>query len=206
MRFFKETTLKLIMSISPLLPEYFVDPDRAGEIMGRPILYPSQIPIHPLVYDSALRLDSDFIDEVRAGVPDMLRRDISTIERMLSTNLGLQVTDTGIIDDNDQREMPFTKIHHYIQPGINQFSLDLGSVSIGLLPSTPRQFEIYPEGAPHPLPQEVARQYAFLIEENTMCLHTWFTHNMNHQGPGVFHYLRAFAMEFNNKGLRRLGL
>lgn len=193
------------MSISPLLSEYFVNPERKSMVLGRPILYPSQIPIHPLVYGSALRLDSVFIDEVRAGMPEALRRDISTIERMLSTDLGLVVKETGIID-GDQREIPYTKIQHYIQRDINQFSLDLGSVSIGLLPLTPRQFEIYPEGAPHPLPQEVARQYAFLIEENTMCLHTWFTHNLHDGGEGVFHYLRAFAMEFNNKGLRRLGL
>ncbi len=193
------------MDISPLLPEYFVDPERRGIVMGRPILYPSQIPIHPLVYGSALRLDSDFIGEVRAGMPEALRRDISTIERMLGTNLGLTVKDTGIIDGNDQREIPYTRIQSHIQPATNQFTLELGSVSIDLLPSTPREFEIYPGRTPHPLPQEVAQQYAFSIEDDTMSFHTWYTHNLRDGGEGVFHYLRAFAMEFNNKGLRKLG-
>ncbi len=56
-------------------------------------LWAWQIPVHPIVYNSEFAYTVDFVEKVRAKVPESIREDITTIEKMLGKPLGIGVED-----------------------------------------------------------------------------------------------------------------
>ncbi len=205
-------------TIQPLSYAELVAPERTHER----ILCPGEIPIHPKVYNSPLVYTPEFIMEVRAQMPDALRKDISEIKRILQEPLGFTITNEGILDVNPKRKFheepqKFNDIKFEVDQSKKTLWGGIYASTIGILSSRDSEFSISqkpPIGWPsfsHPLPKEKAEQYCFRHERSSFgqdqgyyVCHTWYNHNLHDQGKLLFHYLRTFAIVFNNLGLAKL--
>lgn len=62
-----------------------------------PILSPSMVPIHPLVYESPRVYTPEFGQRVWASVPESIRQDIATINAMMKpAYVPIEVTDEAV--------------------------------------------------------------------------------------------------------------
>jgi hypothetical protein len=166
------------------------------------VLWPWQIPIHPKVYDSKLAYTLEFVEQVRAKVPESIRRDVLTIERMLNTTLNLSVEDTAIKRTNSQfrDDLEYTQIWSRVEPTKKTVGLEIGGTNIDIDPvNVPRC--LIPESH-HPMSKDKLRAYAFETEPD-LKIHTWYIHNIMDHGIMGELYLRNFAIVFNNLGLDR---
>ncbi len=197
------------MVILPLAYADFIAPQRANE-QSR-ILRPDEIPIHPKVYVSDFAFTPEFVEEVRRQMPRALHEDISEIERVLGKSLGLYVTDTQIAQAGERcsDKTEFAEIGHEVDPTRKTIDVGIFASTINILRDRNSTLEISPPieafpGLTHPLPLEKVEEYAFKSDGRYHTCHTWYTHNLHDQGKSLFHYLRTFAIVFNNTGLERI--
>lgn len=195
------------MTTTPLLlSEDLIAPYRRHQ----QILAPDEIPIHPDVYNAPFTFTDEFMTEVKERVPNMLRQDISEIERILGIQLGLEIEKDGIRQDREKTS--YGAIHYVVYPPPRkELHVSIMASSVGILPHRPAVLEIttrdlssFPD-LRHPMPLEKARQYSSTTDGLYLQLPSWYTHNVHDQGETFFHYMRAFAIAFNNHGLLRLG-
>ena len=194
------------MPIPLLLPEDLISPIRRSKLGLKTVLEPNEILIHPAVYTSDFAYTEKFIEEVRAQVPEMIRQDVSAIEEILGEKTGIRVAEDGVY--HGVGDIKFARIPHRWGPKEKLIDIDIMAASIAILPWDHK--ELYIDKTPtcpemkHPLPEEKVRVYMIRDDESALILHMWHMHNVNYQGPAFFHYLRAFAITFNNYGLTQL--
>jgi len=190
------------MVISPLAYAEFVAPQRHYD----KLVTLGEIPLHPRVHDAAFAYTQEFLDEVRKQMPQALRENIREMERILGETIGITVTDTAIRSRGE--ETLFDRIEHEADAAQRTVSIGIFASTIGFLPWLPRVIEIHTqqpqESGSHPLSLEKARAYSFRQSGSYLQLHGWYTHNVYDQGESLFHYLRTFAVLFNNHGLTKL--
>jgi hypothetical protein len=175
----------------------------APEARYEQVLWAWKIPVHPLVYDSDFAYTSDFNEQVRARVPESIRKDIVTIEKMLEKRLGIEVGKDCMKNPGKfPEEMEYAEILSRLYPGLRNVNQDLFATGIALDPERlPRTFT--PEH--HPMDGERLKKYAFEIDPTQgPKIRTCYIHNYTDQGRMVELYLRNFAIVFNNLGLEKI--
>ena len=191
------------MKIPKLLSEDLIEPRRRNNR----ILSPYEIPIHPRVYNSDFAYTKEFMEEVRARMPQALRDDISRIEIVLGIDLGITITDESILEGS--YEIKFKDIDYEAKSQERQIGVEVHAANTFILPHLSRTLEIDTRLGinpilSHPLPPNKILEYSFDSDGDYFKFYSWYTHHLHDVGEGFFHYLRAFAIEFNNHGLSKL--
>lgn len=190
--------------VSPLEYNELIDPRRSHD----KILAPYEIPIHPSVYDSEFAYTPEFMKELRERMPQALRDDIAVIESLVGSQ-GIKINDDGIIE-GEVLEQKFRDIAHEVNPKRKNVSVELCvSSNVGILPWLSRFLEVstrpnLPAAFSHPMPIDKLKQYMIDSDGEHLRFYTWYGHNIGSAGTLTFHYLRTFAILFNNHGLTKL--
>lgn len=179
--------------------EELIAPNR---LAGR-IIEPHKIPVHPSVYRADAVYTPEFAERVTQSLPDSIRKDVATIERIMGINLRLEVTDEALIHNGD--ELPFENFTVRANPNAKFVEVSYVSSNIALDTREGYQAKLRPS-ATHPMPQDKLRAYGFNPEQLDIQLPTWYIHNLSHVGFGGFLIYRNFVIMFNNLGLREVGL
>lgn len=155
------------------------------------ILRPDEIPIHPSLLEQDFLRQEQFIQKVfkktQEEFPEKLKELSTLIEQEfpedLTEKIGRINTETGCL------------------AGIGIYSTTIR------FPSKEDQksgeYEIWYDNS-HPLPEEKAKKYS--LSEEEIVMQGWAHHNITYQGFGVEMFLRTFAINFNNLGLKTLSL
>lgn len=179
--------------------EELIAPNRlAGKIIE-----PHEIPVHPTVYQAASVYTPEFAEQVTQSLFDSIRKDVATIERIMRTNLRLEVTDEAIVQDGD--ELLFEDFTVRANPKAKFVEVCRVSSNIALDTRVGYQTKFRPS-ATHPMSIDKLRAYGFNPEQPDIRLPTWYIHNLSLAGFGGFLIYRNFAIMFNNLGLRKVGL
>ncbi len=203
--------------VDALLPAYFIDPALRSERTKPPVFYPSRIPIHPQVCDADSIYNIQFMTRVRNRLTDVLQDDIREIAaRMgkdyLEMSREVHVTATGIEDCYER--VKFEQFYH----GVNNRFVKcrqniwvnlphLQNLGMKLVQDDVRTYDInFKQNPRHPFPREIAQEYAIDPDAAVLSFYTWSVDENITNRPALFHYLRAFALTFNNEGLDSLGL
>ena len=183
----------------PLAYRELITPNRR---YGPRVLQPREIPIHPLVYENAACFTQEFLDRIRGRIVESMREDDMTIREALGTDIGLIIGDSSI--SHASREVPYNRMQLTVDPEKKEIGAELGATSTYILRHLPRELLVC-ESDLHPMSLERLREYSFdSSDPNYLIMHTWYQHNIEDQGWGVFHFLRNFAILFNNVGLESI--
>src|SRR3989338_4580447 len=173
--------------------------------LNHAILSPGEIPIHPVVYAASQAYSLDFVNHVRASMPDALQEDIATIDRLLGVKLGITVDDDSIrgreglytLHINDERDIGLI-----VDEG-RRVQLGRGSTGVWLNINEPGELSVWKghHGVDHPMTTDRLRAYG-AKGESLLHVPVWHIGNLKDQGEPVYHYIRTFAVQFNNLGLQ----
>ena len=94
------------------------------------IMKPDSIPIHSAVFNSDFAYTPEFVEEVKKGIPDSIREDISEIERILGIELQLEVSETGIRETSWDYEYKFRDFSHSAHLEEKYVGVSIGHMSI----------------------------------------------------------------------------
>lgn len=173
-----------------------------ARLAGR-IIEPNEIPVHPKVYEALVVYTPGFVEQVVWSLPDSIREDVSTIERIMGINLRLEVTDKAIISDGE--ELPFGDFDVRVNPHAR--FVEVAYVSSNIALDTREGYKARFRPSPtHPMNVNKLRRYGFIPDDPEVQLPTWYIHDLSHAGFGGFLCYRNFAIAFNNLGLREVGL
>lgn len=122
-----------------------------------------------------------------------------TIKKVLEVDTGLVVGDNSI--SHGSREVAYDSIQLTVDPEKKEIGAELGATNTYILRHLPIELVVF-ENDLHPMFPERLAEYAFdASDPNYQRAHAWYQHNIHDQGWGVFHFLRNFAILFNNLGL-----
>ncbi len=182
------------------------------------ILLPNEIPLHPAVLQANFAFTREYVEEVCSALPEAIRRDVSEIERILGSPLAVEVTETTISEKfpgcRSGYEYSFQgELEGDFEYLVRPHSLDVscGSANIGMDNQVGRMIvqELLPL-RPHPMAKDKWQHYAVPASlkkgngDNPQYVF-WYIHNISDGILPLELYFRNFAMQFNNKGLERLG-
>ena len=164
------------------------------------VLLPGEIPIHPSVYDWSFAYTPEFIQEVRAAVPDSMTRDLSEIERILGAETGLEITKNGLLHRGNR--LLFSDISFNYDPNKKTLGVAYWDANIDIdKVNVPTHIDVVVERAQeeHPMPLDKLRQYAFeqgelgYVGEKGVRCYSWYTHNILFHGLPLMHYCQKLA-------------
>lgn len=186
------------MEIEPLLYGELINPQGYVQILG-----PNEIPVHPSVYASPLVYTPQFVKTVVAAVPDSIKRDIETIDRVIHSNYNFEIDEEGL-NEGSSHKILFTDFTATCNPQRRQVEVEYVSSNIagGSPPGGYKPYRFSPR--PHPIPMDKLIAYGFDPDDDESTIYTWYTHNILSFGNRVFMYFRNFAIMFNNLGLQEL--
>ena len=193
---------------APLTYRELIKPERSR----RKVLLPDKIPIAPDVYNNPACFTEEFVAKVRGRIVPSMMEDALVIGETFGEPTGFMITKDFIITpDNPGYQLKFSEIEHDVFPAHlgGGVSVDLTAASASIYRDN-RDRELYicswrPETENHPMSLERLREYAFdSSNPNEPRVRVWHTHNLGGMGNGMDHYLRNFAILFNNLGLAEL--
>ncbi len=181
---------------APLAYRELISPNRR---YGPRVLQPREIPIHPLVYDNPAFFTPEFLERIRGRIVESMREDDKSIKEVLGIDTGLVIGDSSIT--HGSREVSYNIIGFDVDPSKKEIGAELGATNAAIVRHLPREL-IVNESDLHPMFPQRLIEYAFdLSDPQYSKTHAWYQHNVDDQGWGVFHFLRNFAITFNNLGL-----
>ena len=183
---------------APLTYRELIAPNRGY----RPkVLTPNEIPIHPAVYDSPACFTPEFLERIRGRIVGSMKEDDRIIREVLGIDTGLIIGDRSIT--RESIEVPYDRIEFMLDPEKKEIGAAVYATSADILRHLPIEIGLSPlTRAVHPMSSERLREYAFDVSDpKDPRIHVWYQHNIYDQGNGVAHFLRNFAILFNNAGL-----
>lgn len=177
--------------------------DLIDAALRRP-LSPSKIPIHPSVYASSFAYTRDFVDEVRVAMPRHLAQNALALKEILGIDEAVDFDGESIVLPDRHHGI---RVEHLVDP--DRKKLEIGSYDsiICISPKNPKRIEILlesPLASQTTLLPATLNSYAYHEDEKSILMHSWYVHNATAKGSEFFHYLRTFAVAFNNMGIERL--
>ena len=157
------------------------------------VLRPRHILVHPSVLEQPFAYLKEFVDQVMERVPELLKRDVETIERKLRVNLRVVIKPEGVLSENGV--FLFNNVVRCI-PRPN--GIQLGSAEMVV---NPHDSKCISEDIL--VPAHVLAAYTVPGQRNPN-LFAWSTHNITYQGFGFELFARNYAIGFNNLGLEQL--
>jgi len=165
------------------------------------ILLPNEIPIYPSILKEDFAYSSDFTEEVLTLVPDIVTKDLETIENKLGAKLKIKATLEGIFKtDTHFGDVRYDRVVCRPILCAKTNEIEFISTQIYINPKPPLIF--FEDG--HPLPMDKAKTYAISNKNEEIILYGWGTHNINSCYLPFQILSRNFAIAFNNLGLKKL--
>lgn len=164
------------------------------------ILFPENIPVHPLVYQSDFAYSTDFVASVKAAIPASIKEDVDAIETALGIQLGISIEDGLPVQGQDKME----RYALTVKPDSTRRFVEVSygastNIAVDTRPGYLRRLEPL---ASHPMSREKLQTYS--LEQERIIIPSWYIHNLSDNGFKVALYLRNFAIVFNNLGLSKI--
>jgi hypothetical protein len=148
----------------------------------------------------------EFAREVMSALPESIERDVTSIEKMLGTDIKIKVTGTALHSDSEYAfAFDLGDVNFYANPERKSIDLDYGSANIAMYADMSEAIlrHIYPIQN-HPMNQARIQEYAFSHEHGSIQNIMWYTHNIQDAAMPLRLIFRNFAIIFNNLGLQKL--
>lgn len=175
--------------------EYLLSPE-GGKL-------PNGIPIYPRVRLSDFIYETPFIQEVMKAVPDFMMQDVETINKKLGRSHKLEIKDNYItqIDSKGRKEtLPTEQIMFESSRKEGYLIVRTEKYQQLILDTPPRTDLIHHRE--RNIPEKILREY--FLPSGWREIYTWKTTNTRFNSSLGMHYLRNFAIAFNNLGLAEL--
>lgn len=180
-----------------------------GELIRRersfytdPWLDPTEIPIHPLVYNSPLVFTPEFAREVMQALPEAILKDDVVLSRRFGHDPVLTAAERGI--NWKGKVFSLDRIRIFVQPDLFWVELlnHANAANVRLdkrLPLSPHLFS----SLDHPMP--MSKQMIYRPDQREPYMISWYRNNIANVGLVASLAFRNVAILVNNLGLQKVG-
>jgi hypothetical protein len=153
------------------------------------ILSPRYIPIYPKVYESTFAYTPDFAKKILNSIDESVSLDIDNINKTLGTKI--------IYEKPDMKSLI---IETY--PDIRSIDVQYGNSGIAAEPGSFTEilltkYDTWPQ-------MNIQRAKIFSMTNDKLKIPSWFIHNIDDHGIGIYLFYRSFAILSNNLGIEQI--